>query len=79
MSASYRALRLNLGVDDSPGRQLLMSADNWRSLEADAPREGFPVLGIDLGGSVSMSAACVLLAPKAVASGGSRGIPLFGP
>ena len=58
MSAAYRGLRLNLGVDDSPGRQLLMSADNWRALEGLAPKEGFPVLGIDLGGSVSMSAAC---------------------
>ena len=57
MSAQYRGLRLNLGVDDSPGRAHLISAANWKSIEGDAPREGLPVLGIDMGGTTSMTAA----------------------
>ena len=57
MSAQFRGLRLNLGVDDSPGRAHLISAANWKSIEGDVPRVGLPILGIDMGGTTSMTAA----------------------
>ena len=40
MSAQFRGLRLNLGVDDSPGRAHLISAANWKAIEGDVPRLG---------------------------------------
>lgn len=54
--ASFRALRLNQGVADTMTRSLVESAD-WLAAEGDAPAEGDYVLGVDLGGSRSMSAA----------------------
>ena len=57
MSAQFRGLRLNLGVDDSPGRAHLISASNWKAIEGDVPRLGLPILGIDMGGTCAMTAA----------------------
>lgn len=54
--ASYRAYRLNLGVPDAPAAMLVEAAD-WQRAEGDAPGEGPYSLGLDLGGSVSHSAA----------------------
>ena len=55
--ASFRALRLNLGTDDV-SQSTLLDAGTWRRIVGDAPREGRPVLGWDLGQSEAM-AACV--------------------
>ena len=57
MSAQYRGLRLNMGIDDAPGRSHLISAANWAAIEGDEPRVGTPILGIDMGGTSSQSAA----------------------
>ena len=54
--ASFRALRLNMGVSDVH-ESLLLDADVWRGCEGDVPREGSYCLGLDLGSSSSMSAA----------------------
>ena len=55
--AGFRALRLNLGIDDTL-QSTLLDAGTWAAAEGDAERRGGFVLGIDLGGSASMSAAC---------------------
>ena len=54
---SFKALRLNMGMDDTL-QGLLLEADLWLSIEGDAERLGPYVLGLDLGGSTSQSAAC---------------------
>ena len=54
--AQFRALRLNLGVSDVE-EALLLDAATWARIEGDAERAGPYVLGLDLGGSSSMSAA----------------------
>ena len=56
--ASFKALRLNMGTDESDDRDLLIDPETWRELlESDAPPpEGKPAWGIDLGGSAAMSA-----------------------
>ena len=56
--ASFKALRLNLGTDESDDRDLLIDPETWQELleqEAPAP-EGRPCFGVDLGGSAAMSA-----------------------
>ena len=56
--ASFRALRLNQGVSDTR-ESWLLDPDTWASIErADTPKVGRHYLGIDLGESASMSAAC---------------------
>ena len=57
--ASFRALRLNQGVDDVQ-RSVLLDADTWRSatvLPEPERRSGEYVLGLDLGQNAAMSAA----------------------
>lgn len=55
--ASFRALRLNMGVSDVV-ENVLLSADVWREIEAETPPVGRQyVLGLDLGQSAAMSAA----------------------
>ena len=55
--ASFKSLRLNMGVSDTVER-FVLSADVWESIErTDAEREGRYVLGIDLGANASMTAA----------------------
>ena len=57
--ASFKALRLNLGVADT-GRTVLVDAATWkRACELDRPDSRSPsyVLGIDLGQNAAMSAA----------------------
>ena len=54
--AAFKALRLNMGVSDIVERMLL-PADLWSSIEGEADRSGPYILGLDLGGSVAMSAA----------------------
>ena len=55
--ASFRALRLNLGVSDIR-ESWLMDPDTWADIErADTPRIGKYFLGIDLGENASMSCA----------------------
>ena len=57
--ASWKALRLNLGTADV-SRSLLLEVERWDEAEAlGAPEaEGGYVLGLDLGTSAAMSAAC---------------------
>lgn len=57
--ASFKALRLNMGTSDTPDANILLQADAWAAALALPPAEprGPFVLGIDLGGSVSLSAA----------------------
>ena len=55
--ASFRALRLNLGVSDVR-ESWLMDPDTWASIEReDTPKVGRYYLGIDLGENQSMSCA----------------------
>ena len=56
MLASFRALRLNLGLADI-AQATLLDATVWEAAEGEADMDGTFVLGIDLGGSASMSAA----------------------
>ena len=53
--ASYRALRLNQGVSDV-GVSVLVEADVWAKAEGEAPREGKPIFGVDLGSNNAQSA-----------------------
>ena len=57
MLASFEALRLNLGTADTV-RQVLLSAETWARIEGNAPPEGRPVWGIDLGNERGPSRAC---------------------
>ena len=52
---SFRALRLNQGVADSP-QSYVVDPDTWEKMEGEAPREGDCFWGIDLGGSAASSA-----------------------
>ena len=54
--ASFLALRLNLGTDDTL-QSTLLDAGTWETVEGTATLEGAYVLGVDLGGAASMSAA----------------------
>lgn len=55
--ASFKALRLNLGVSDTV-ENILISADAWERCEVDVIDRGGPyVLGLDLGQNAAMSAA----------------------
>ena len=54
--AGFKALRLNLGLDDTL-QSTLLSAGTWERCEGEAEPRGPFVLGVDLGGSASMSAA----------------------
>ena len=53
--ASFRALRLNLGTDDT-AQSTLLDAGTWRRISGDAERSGRSVWGLDLGQSEAMSA-----------------------
>ena len=54
--ASFRALRLNQGTDDT-SRSVLIDAGTWTALDApDGDDRGGYVLGVDLGTSAAMSA-----------------------
>ena len=53
--ASFEALRLNLGTDDTEVEHLI-GADLWREIEGDADMTGPVVWGIDLGTSAAQSA-----------------------
>ena len=55
----FRALRLNQGVDDTTRLQLI-SGDDWKACEVETlpPAEGPLILGVDLGGTRSMTALC---------------------
>ena len=56
MLATFRALRLNLGVSDTL-ESVLLEPSTWRRIESDdAARSGPYVLGVDLGTSAAMSA-----------------------
>jgi phage terminase large subunit-like protein len=54
--ASFKALRLNMGVADVV-ENILIGVDAWQSCECDIPpaRNGAPILGVDLGASASAS------------------------
>ena len=55
--ATFKALRLNMGVADTV-ESVLLDADSWMRIEMDAPLRGDRfVLGLDLGTSAAMSAA----------------------
>ena len=54
--ASWRALRLNGGTDDTEV-SVLVDADTWADLTGGAPAIGRYVLGLDLGQNAAMSAA----------------------
>lgn len=53
--ASFKALRLNMGVADTE-QATLLEAGTWAAIEGDAPREGPAAWGLDLGTSASQSA-----------------------
>ena len=56
--ASFRALRLNMGVADTE-QAVLLDAGTWERIEGDAPRGAGGAWGLDLGTSAAMSAiAC---------------------
>ena len=52
---AWRSLRLNGGVHDV-AVQVLIGADTWARHTGDAPREGRPIWGLDLGQSEAMAA-----------------------
>lgn len=54
--ASFKALRLNMGVADVV-ENILISVDAWKACECDIlpARDGAPILGVDLGSSASAS------------------------
>ena len=58
--AAFRAYDLNAPLD--PARAMICDVSDWRRLETDAlpERKGQCYLGIDLGGSVSLTAAAAL-------------------
>ena len=53
---SFKALRLNQGVNDTL-QATLLEADVWARIEGEAERSGPYVLGIDVGSSTSQTAA----------------------
>ena len=53
--ASFKALRLNMGVSDIE-MQVLLDAGTWERIEAVADRSGPLILGIDLGTNAAQSA-----------------------
>ena len=53
--ASWRALRLNMGVSDTEMRMLL-DPGTWAAVEGDAASDGHPIWGLDLGTSAAQSA-----------------------
>ena len=55
LMASFKALRLNMGVAETE-QAMLLGADTWAAIEGGAEREGRPVWGLDLGTSASQSA-----------------------
>lgn len=58
LMAGFKALRLNLGIDDTM-QATLLDARTWEKLEGEAEMSGRYSLGIDLGSSAAMSAvAC---------------------
>ena len=61
MMAAFRALRLNMGTDDV-AVSVLLGADTWKRITGEAPRDGRPVWGLDLGQSEAM-AACAAYWP----------------
>lgn len=55
--AMFKALHLNMGISETVER-LLLDAGTWESIEVDGiEAKGSYILGLDLGSSVSMSAA----------------------
>ena len=64
---------MNLGVDDTL-QATLLDAGVWAGIEGSAQREGSYVLGVDLGGAASMSAACAYWP----ASGALEAVGCFG-
>ena len=55
MLAAFRALRLNMGTDDTV-QSTLLDAETWRRITGDVERSGRCVWGLDLGQSYAMSA-----------------------
>lgn len=53
--AAFRALRLNLGTADIV-EAVLIEAETWKRIEANAPPAGRPVWGVDLGTTAASSA-----------------------
>ncbi len=53
--ASFRALRLNLGVSDTV-EAMLVPLDQWKRAEGDVDPAGVPVWGVDLGTTAASSA-----------------------
>ena len=52
---SFKALRLNMGMDDV-AVEVLIGSETWARHTGEAPREGRPVWGVDLGQSEAMAA-----------------------
>lgn len=59
MLAAFKALRLNQGVSDVV-RASLLGPEVWVEAEADVPREGRCIWGIDLGATAAMSAVAAV-------------------
>ena len=58
--ASFRALRLNMGVEDTEAAVLLEAA-TWAAIEGEADRAGPCVWGVDLGSSAAQSSVAAYL------------------
>ena len=58
----FMALRLNTGTSDHDIENVLLTVAEWRSVEVELgtlpPRSGPLVMGLDIGGSKAMTAAC---------------------
>ena len=75
--AAFRALRLNLGTDDTEA-SVLIEADLWEALAAESPGAGLdgavaPIWGVDLGGTAASSAVAAYWPD----TGALRGVAAF--
>ena len=58
LRAAFRALRLNCGTPDTDHRECLVEVEQWRAgCQLDGAAAGGYVLGLDVGGSLALSAA----------------------
>ena len=73
--AAFQSLRLNGGVSEVQGRDMLIQPALWKELLElpEATAEGPKVWGVDLGGAASMSAVCCVWA-----TGRLQSISMFG-
>ena len=74
----FRQYRLNIGGGESTGEQPLISESEWQRVcdRPIPPREAAPIIGVDLGGNRSWSAACAVFPSNRIEAWASApGIP----